>query len=118
MEPVTIQLDKERHIKMTLGGMYAFKQKTGKSLLKGFNVADLDEGNLIALVWSCLIWEDPTLTLEACGFMLDTEAVNAVTSAIITPENISPNAGSRPNGSTSGPSGGMTSDSVKATSGV
>ena len=118
MEAVTLQLDKERHAKLTLGGMKAFQQKTGKSLLKGFNVAELDEGDIIALVWACLIWEDPTLTLEACGFMLDMEAVNSVTSAFTSMGSSPPNAESRPNGSTSGPSGGMTSDLMKGTSGV
>ena len=118
MEAITLQLDKERHAKLTLGGMKAFQQKTGKSLLKGFNVADLDEGDIIALVWSCLIWEDTTLTLEACGFMLDMEAVNSVTGAFTSMGSSPPNAESRPNGSTSGPSDGMTSNSVRATSGI
>ena len=44
MEIITVTLDKERHVKMTLGGMKKFQEATGKSLLKGFNVDELTEG--------------------------------------------------------------------------
>lgn len=68
---VTIKLDKERHLKLTLGGMKKFAEVTGKSLLKGFNIGEMDESQLIAFIWACLVWEDKNLTVEDCGYMLD-----------------------------------------------
>jgi hypothetical protein len=71
VKPVTIMLDKERHLKLTLGGMKAFHEITGKSFLKGFDVESINESELIALIWGCLLWEDRALKLEDVGFMLD-----------------------------------------------
>jgi hypothetical protein len=71
-------LDKERHLRLTLGGMARFQSTTGKSLLKGFNLSDMGESELVAFIWSCLIWEDRKLTVEDVGFMLDFERMNEI----------------------------------------
>jgi hypothetical protein len=75
---VTIELDKPRHLKLTLGGMKRFQEVTGKSLLKGFNMAEMSENDLIAFIWACLIWEDKNLSLEDFGFMLDFSRLNEI----------------------------------------
>lgn len=67
----TIVLDKERHLKLTLGGMKAFQEQTGKSLLKGFDMSEMGESDLIALIWACLVWEDKELKVDDVGYMLD-----------------------------------------------
>jgi len=89
VKPVSIMLDKERHLKITLGGMKKFQEKTGKNLLKGFNIADMDAGDLAAFVWSCLIWEDPELTLEKCEFMLDFARLTEISNKLAEALNIS-----------------------------
>ncbi len=87
IQPVTIMLDKERHLRMTLGGMQKFAEVTGKSLLKG----DFDtnnESDLIAFIWSCLIWEDRGLTIEDLGYLLDFARLQELTEAIAKAWNI------------------------------
>ena len=70
LSAVTVVLDKERHLRMTLGGMKKFSEVTGKNLLKDtVNPDNADE--LIVFIWSCLIWEDRQLTVEDVGYMLD-----------------------------------------------
>ena len=45
-DSVTIVLDKERHLKLTLGGMKQFREATGIDLLKGAigDIFNLSEG--------------------------------------------------------------------------
>ena len=92
MQAITIHLDKERHAKNTLGGMYRFEQVTGKSLDKGLKKEDMDKGTIIALVWSLLIWEDSELTIDQVGFMLDSEAMEEATAVF---SKIYPNKGGK-----------------------
>ncbi|MDD5082601.1 MAG: hypothetical protein PHU08_04435 [Dehalococcoidales bacterium] len=61
---VTLVLDKERHLRLTLKGMIEFKKLTGKDLLQGFNLAEYSVEEIAALMWACLIWEDKSLKLE------------------------------------------------------
>lgn len=63
---VTLHMDKERHARLTTKGMKAFEDKTGKSLLKGIDIADLTPDELTVLIWAYLMWEDPKLTIETC----------------------------------------------------
>jgi hypothetical protein len=78
---VTIMLDKERHLRMTLGGMRKFQEITGRSLLKGEFQPD-SEPDLITFIWCCLIWEDRTITVEDVGFLLDFNRLQELTEAI------------------------------------
>ena len=82
-KPVTITLDKERSLRLTLKGMLEFEQLTGKNLLKGFKLADFTLKDSATLVWACLIHEDKELALDDVLYMIDTsnlsEVMNAVT---------------------------------------
>jgi hypothetical protein len=106
MQPITIQLDKERHLKLTLGGMRRFQEETKKSLLKGLNAESMTEADAIALIWACLIWEDRDLKIEDVGYMLDPGIYNEITEKIIESwgkkENSSPSPKSRSVGQNSG----------------
>ena len=82
-QPITIQLDKERHLRLTLGGMRRFQEETGKSLWKGLDIKSLTEGDAIALIWACLIWEDKDLKVEDVGFMLDPDKYDEIVKKII-----------------------------------
>jgi hypothetical protein len=81
-EPVMIQLDKERHPRLTLNAMVAFKKETGKSIMGGFKAEDMTEDDLRALTWACLLHEDKNLTLEAVGDMVDIGNMRQVAEAI------------------------------------
>lgn len=61
---VTLTLDKERHLKLTLKGMVEFEAATGKNLLEGLQLTKLSPRDFGALVWACLIWEDRKLQLD------------------------------------------------------
>lgn len=77
--PVTIMLDKPRTMRLTLGGMKKFQEVTGKSLLKGFDMSEMDESDLIALIWACLVWEDKELKVDDVGYMLNIGQIPEVT---------------------------------------
>ena len=61
---VTVDLDKPRHLRMTLGAMIAYEQATGKSLLKGFNLKKMTLREVSVLFWACLLHEDRKLPLD------------------------------------------------------
>jgi hypothetical protein len=78
-----VQLDKERHFRLTLGGIAKFKEVTGKNLLKDMNIDDLEEREIIALIWCCLVWEDHALTLEDVSYMVDIHNLGEVTASLV-----------------------------------
>lgn len=73
---ITIKLDKERRLLRTMRGMKLFEEKTGKSMLRGFDVNTLTVDDLIAILWSMLIHEDRNLTLEQVEAL--TERIDAL----------------------------------------
>jgi hypothetical protein len=91
-------LDKERHFKLTLGGMKVFQRETGKSLLKGFNIAEMNEAELITFIWACLVWEDKNLSLEDFGYLLDVSQLSEITVKLTAAiETASPKGTANPN---------------------
>lgn len=62
--------------------MVKFKEVTGKDMLKGFNFDDMDSGDILALLWACLIHEDKNLTMEQLGNMIDLQNISLVSEAI------------------------------------
>lgn len=81
-EPITIKLDKERHVRLTLKGMIEFQRLTGKNLLKGFTLKDLTLEDMAALMWACLIHEDKELTYDDVLCMIDSNNFETITQAI------------------------------------
>jgi len=83
---VTIRLDKERHLLRTMRGMKLFREKTGKSMLKGFDPETLTEDDITAMLWSMLIHEDKGLKIEQVEEMVEgvdaQEVIRAVASAL------------------------------------
>ena len=72
METIPIMLDKERHLKWTMGGMEKFQEVTGIDVLSGaVNPSDFTQKQIIPFLWACLIWEDRTLKLEDVKYMVD-----------------------------------------------
>ena len=82
-ELVTITLDKERHLRLTLKGMIEFEKLTGKTLVKGFKFKDLTLADMAALIWACLIHEDKELTYDDVLDMIDTRNMILVNKAVV-----------------------------------
>jgi len=78
LDLVTITLDKERHLRLSLKGMLAFEKLTGKNLLKGFKFKELSLGDTAAMLWACLIHEDKELTYDDVCCMVDFKNLEAV----------------------------------------
>ncbi len=82
-EPVTIILDKERHLKLTLGGMKKFEEATGLKILKAEKLESLTQEHIIAFIWACLLPEDKKLTLEDVGYMITPDKLQELSETII-----------------------------------
>jgi len=76
---VTIKLDKERQLKLTLRGMLLFEEKTGNSLFKGFNVSKMPFKDVVTLLWVCLIHEDKELTYDQFVDMVEMSRIKELT---------------------------------------
>lgn len=81
-ELITVNLDKERTIRLGLKGMIEFEKLTGQNLLKGFNLKDLTLEDIAALIWACLIHEDKELKYDDVLYMVDSNNFDMVTKAI------------------------------------
>jgi len=76
---VTVKLDKERKLKLTLRGMLLFEEKTGSSLFKGFNVSKMPFKDVVTLMWCCLIHEDKELTYDSFVDMVEMSRIKELT---------------------------------------
>ena len=70
-EPVTIMLDKERSLRLTLKGMLEYQRLTGKNLLLGFKIDPNSMEQCSALAYACLLHEDKELTYDDVTILID-----------------------------------------------
>jgi len=82
MELVTVQLDKERHLKLTARGMLGFQTLTGKSLFGGIDLKDIEFKEFMALLWACLVHEDKELKYDDVLDMVEIGHMPLLTKAI------------------------------------
>jgi hypothetical protein len=68
---IPIQLDKERHYRLSMKAAKAFSDKTGKSIIRGFRFDDLSDDEWTILIWAGLVDEDPDLTVDRVSIMVD-----------------------------------------------
>ena len=68
---VTVQLDKERHLRYDLNALVDIEEATGKDFSVILNAKRLSFKEIRAVLWGGLRREDPSLTLEQVGAMLD-----------------------------------------------
>jgi len=80
---VTVKLDKERHMRLTLKGMIGFEKLTGKSLTGGIKLNDLSLEDKSAMFWACLIHEDKELTYSDVLDMIDIGNIGAIMDAFV-----------------------------------
>jgi hypothetical protein len=83
---VSVTLDKERHLLMNINAMVAFEEATGKSLFDKDTAKRFARGitakDLRALLWACLIHEDPGLTTEKVGGWIDLGNMAAIAAKV------------------------------------
>jgi len=79
---VAIKLDKERHLRLTLKGMIAFRNLTDINLLEGFNLAELTLEQTGALLYACLLHEDKELTYDDVLNMIDLSNITRISEAL------------------------------------
>jgi len=69
---VTVNLDKERHLRYDLNALVDIEEATGKPLSEIFtDTANMSMKNFRILLWAGLKSEDPALTREQLGAMID-----------------------------------------------
>ena len=81
-EQVTITLDKERTLRLTLKGMLEYQKLTGENLLKGFKIDPNSMEQCAALAYACLIGEDKELTYDDVITMIDIDNFADVLTAV------------------------------------
>lgn len=79
---VTVQLDKERHLRLTLRGMLEFETRTGGNLFKGFDMKKMTLKERTALLYVCLIHEDKELTFDNFLDIVDLSNINMLADAV------------------------------------
>jgi len=66
---VKIQLDKERTIRFDLNAMCNYEDVTGENIFANA-LEKLSAKEVRAMLWACLLSEDPSLTLEYVGSLI------------------------------------------------
>lgn len=75
---VPVKLDKERHLRYSLGTMEAIRAEFGEGALSG----ELTGTKLARVLWHGLKWEDASLTPEQVAEMVDLESLSEVVAAL------------------------------------
>lgn len=71
MEIIPFMLDKERHLKWTMGGMEKFQEITGIDVLSGeADPGKFTQKEIVPFMWACLLWEDRNLKLDDLKYMV------------------------------------------------
>ncbi len=79
---VPLRLDRERTLILSFNALCRAEEVTGINFLMGeFTFSSVRV--MRALVWAGLLHEDPTLTLEACGDMIEEAGADNVAKTII-----------------------------------
>ncbi len=79
--PVTVQLDHERHLLFEYNSKVALEYEIKRREKREVNLFDpkewsrvfknMNHANVRMLVWASLLWEDPDLSIDQVGVMLD-----------------------------------------------
>lgn len=80
---VKIMLDRERTLRLDLNAMISYEDATKKSLFDGsFQGANFSAKDMRAMLWACLLHDDPTLTLEIVGSLISVDNMTDVASKL------------------------------------
>jgi hypothetical protein len=83
---VPVQLDKQRHLRFTLGAMRRILEEKGDGFLDLGNSSSISENleRVSYLIWQGLLWEDRDLKQDEVDEMVDFGDFDALTDAILT----------------------------------
>lgn len=74
-----VLLDRPRHLKFDFNAAARFEAATGKNLFANNVLGEMSATSMRALLWACLVWEDPELTQEQVGEMIHFGNINDLT---------------------------------------
>ncbi len=80
MEATKIQLDRERTLNFNLNALRKIEKETGKKISELADGFGLDE--MQTVLWAGLVHEDPELTFERVGEIVDIQSLGKVGDAI------------------------------------
>lgn len=80
---VEIELDKPRTLRLDFAGIAAAERATGRSFLRPGAVATANANEMTALLWGCLLHEDPQLKLETVRSWISYGNVNYVVERVM-----------------------------------
>lgn len=69
-EGIAIELDRPRTLVCDFNALIEFQRIVGRNPIQGNPLEQVDPETIRALLWACLIHEDPDLTLEDVGRMI------------------------------------------------
>jgi hypothetical protein len=81
MKTTTIELDKPRTLRYDLNALCAIEETTGKPLAEA--VSSNTFSAMRVIIWAGLKHEDPALTVEAVGAMVDPALMNVALAALV-----------------------------------
>jgi len=82
MKTVSIELDKERNLKLTNNGICYIDERTGLNLYEGKDIFDFSTKNIAILLFGLLLHEDEDLTEKQVGNMVGPENIAYVSGRI------------------------------------
>ena len=80
---VKIMLDRERTLRLDLNSMCKYERATRKNLFDGsLSGTSMSASNMRAMLWACLLDDDPTLTLKQVGSLISADNMTEVASRL------------------------------------
>jgi len=80
---VTINLDKERHMRLSMWGIWAFEELTGIDMLQGFDFGKMSWRERVGVIWACLLHEDKDLRYDDLACMVDVSNITEMSAAAL-----------------------------------
>lgn len=79
---IELELDKKRRLLLNFNAMALFEEQTGKNILASDVMENPSARDIRALLWACLVHEDPELTVEQVGAMIHMGNIRDISQAI------------------------------------
>ncbi|MCJ7669567.1 MAG: hypothetical protein MUO61_03500 [Dehalococcoidia bacterium] len=73
-----VKLDKERNLRFDLAAISKFEEETGKNFFQAGTFDSLKTKEWISLIWAGLLYDDPTLTQEQVGHLVDLPTMTTI----------------------------------------
>lgn len=77
-----VMLDREREVKFDLNAMAKFAEITGHEIWEA-DWRNIKSADLRLMLWCALLRDDPSITLEGAGALIDSENMEQITQSLI-----------------------------------